>query len=250
MTHVASHNWFHFLVEVVSLLAAPEVRETNLRLLVNRSVMSGNFGQALQVLGAECFDRFMPSADWGKVECKTLVQPDGVWTPSHYHNDPLRSDHLDCGFTDPKAAKDLYQKAWPKRSPLKTKIVIERLETSIERCTNQDAFIEHFRKAGFQVVSPESLSFSEQVELFYDADVIVGISGAAFANLVFCRPGTRIVCARSEESGSATYSKLSDGLDLDFSYYDAKGTGNSPIRDYARFGVDAEEMHATALRGG
>lgn len=46
---------------------------------------------------------------------------------------------------------------------------------------------------GFTVIEPERLSFSEQVRMFASADIVVGVTGAAFANLIFCRPATRIV---------------------------------------------------------
>jgi len=45
---------------------------------------------------------------------------------------------------------------------------------------------------GFAIVEPEKLSFVEQVSLFSNAKVVVGSSGAAMANIVFCRPGTEI----------------------------------------------------------
>ncbi|HQV89646.1 MAG TPA: glycosyltransferase family 61 protein [Nitrosomonas sp.] len=46
---------------------------------------------------------------------------------------------------------------------------------------------------GFEVVEPEKLTFAEQVALFSSAAVVVGATGAAFANLIFCNPKTRII---------------------------------------------------------
>jgi capsular polysaccharide biosynthesis protein len=42
-------------------------------------------------------------------------------------------------------------------------------------------------------VDPATLAFADQVQLFSQADVIVGAHGSAFANLIWCRPGTRVV---------------------------------------------------------
>jgi capsular polysaccharide biosynthesis protein len=42
-------------------------------------------------------------------------------------------------------------------------------------------------------VQPEKLSLDDQVMLFAGADVIVAEFGAAMANVVFCRPGVKIV---------------------------------------------------------
>ncbi|MEH6522045.1 glycosyltransferase family 61 protein [Sulfitobacter sp.] len=246
LTHVWAHNWFHFLIEVVSLLAAPEVRESNLRILVNRSALKGNFLQALQILGAKYIDRIVPAGAWGTVECKMLVRPHGVWEPSHFNKDLSGTDHQNCHFSDPIAARAFYKKAWPTRRPKKTKIVIRRPKTSIARCLNEEAFIDYFVANGYSAVSPETLNFSDQVALFYDADVIAGISGAAFANLVFCRPETRIVCARNSKSGSVTYAKIAEGLGLNFRYHDGETNGDSAIPDFAVFEVNPEVMLAQA----
>ena len=46
---------------------------------------------------------------------------------------------------------------------------------------------------GFVTVSMQDRSLEEQAALFAAADVIVGVHGAALANLAFARPGTRVV---------------------------------------------------------
>jgi capsular polysaccharide biosynthesis protein len=46
---------------------------------------------------------------------------------------------------------------------------------------------------GFVVIEPERLSFAQQVALFASVDIIVGASGAAFANIIFCKPLTKII---------------------------------------------------------
>ena len=51
---------------------------------------------------------------------------------------------------------------------------------------------------GFSVVEPEFLTFSQQVRLFSNADIVVGATGAAMANLIFCKPGTKIIIIISD----------------------------------------------------
>lgn len=45
---------------------------------------------------------------------------------------------------------------------------------------------------GFTIVETENLSFIEQVNLFQSVDQIIAPSGAALANAIFCRKGTRV----------------------------------------------------------
>ena len=46
---------------------------------------------------------------------------------------------------------------------------------------------------GFEVVRPEELSTKDQIKLFEQSKIIVGPTGAGFANVLFCKPGTIVV---------------------------------------------------------
>ncbi|MBM5461513.1 glycosyltransferase family 61 protein [Pseudomonas sp. P66] len=58
---------------------------------------------------------------------------------------------------------------------------------------------------GFEVVEPEKLSFAEQVAVFSSADIVVGATGAAFANLLFCKPGTQLVIMIAQLENTSYY---------------------------------------------
>ena len=40
---------------------------------------------------------------------------------------------------------------------------------------------------------PEFLSFKKQIKLFNSSSLIIGAHGAAFTNIIFCKPGTKII---------------------------------------------------------
>ncbi len=54
-------------------------------------------------------------------------------------------------------------------------------------------------RLGFTVVSPERLRVAEQVRLFARAAGVAGPQGSAFANLLFCRSGVRVLALQQEE---------------------------------------------------
>ena len=58
---------------------------------------------------------------------------------------------------------------------------------------NQEELAESFLSKGWAVISPEDLSLSDQIAHFHNAEVIVGEHGAAFTNLLWCRPGCRVL---------------------------------------------------------
>ena len=68
---------------------------------------------------------------------------------------------------------------------------------------------------GFKPIVLENISFTEQISLFQNANCIVGLHGAAFANLSFCNPGIKVIEFRSHSSGSVI-ENLAKKLDLNY----------------------------------
>ncbi len=61
------------------------------------------------------------------------------------------------------------------------------------RLRNREAVEAAMTELGFLVVRPDLLSFAEQAAIIGGADFVVGESGAAMANIGFCRPGTKVL---------------------------------------------------------
>jgi capsular polysaccharide biosynthesis protein len=52
---------------------------------------------------------------------------------------------------------------------------------------------ERLRQLDFTVVAPEEHTVDEQIDIFRNADLVVGCAGAAFANVLYCRRDTTVV---------------------------------------------------------
>jgi capsular polysaccharide biosynthesis protein len=88
------------------------------------------------------------------------------------------------------------ERPWPRR------VLIRRSSTTRSMVNEQEveaALLAH----GFETVYPERLSFAQQVQLFQGADMVVGTTGAAMANSIFCRPDARIVICLSAHPAHA-----------------------------------------------
>jgi len=72
------------------------------------------------------------------------------------------------------------------------KLYITRADAGTRRCTNDDEIYGLLAKDGYERVALASMPFIEQAMLFYRADTIVAHHGAGLANLVFCRPDTKL----------------------------------------------------------
>lgn len=94
---------------------------------------------------------------------------------------------------------------------------------------NAEAVSEWLVRHSFIECFLEELSVVEQIALFRDADVVAGIHGAGLANLVYCRPGTRVVEVLPEHWGWPFYRSLSAAVGLDYRCVSA--TADEPLRD-------------------
>lgn len=68
---------------------------------------------------------------------------------------------------------------------------------------------------GLNHVVLENTTLSEQISLFASADVIIAQHGAALANVIWCRPGTRIIEIAARGYRERVFPPLSKGLGLD-----------------------------------
>ena len=53
----------------------------------------------------------------------------------------------------------------------------------------------------FTFVQLDKLSFYDQVQHFNNAEYIIGLHGAGFANLTFCKKNTKVIEFRMEKTG-------------------------------------------------
>ena len=81
--------------------------------------------------------------------------------------------------------------------------------------TNRAAMIEAMKPLRFVAIQPEKLSFDEQVLTFAEAEIVVCEFGAALANVLFCRPGTKIVEVIAEGQHDPWSSNLCAMLELE-----------------------------------
>jgi len=73
------------------------------------------------------------------------------------------------------------------------RIYLSRGQNRRRILVSEDLLIERLCPLNFQVLDPALLTIDDQIACFRNADVVVGPTGAAFANVLYCKPGTRVV---------------------------------------------------------
>ncbi|GAU09368.1 glycosyltransferase family 61 protein [Desulfoplanes formicivorans] len=100
------------------------------------------------------------------------------------------------------------------KSKICKKIFLARKESS-NRNYNQKEIQIVLQNFGFKTIFMEDLTLQEQIIAFMQAEFIIGPSGAAWTNIIFCRPGTKALSWLPEKiknfsvfSSLAVYSKV------------------------------------------
>ena len=98
------------------------------------------------------------------------------------------------------------------------KIFIDRSESRFNHCQiiNNNEVMNCLNNLGFSIYKTGELSISEQIYLFNNAKIIIGAHGAAFTNLVFCKPNTKIIEIIPRAHPNEVNKKISEVKKLDY----------------------------------
>lgn len=178
LAYTAGDSYFHWMLDVLPRLDL--IQQSGIP--IDRYVFSYmanpplSFQQeTLDMLGIPEEVRFQPQADT-HIQIRRLVVPSLIGHTSRY----------------PKWAVDyLRRRLLPAAGH--SRIYISRSDARHRRVANEEQVIKLLEAYGFVAISLRHRSVSEQIGLFASAEVIVSPHGANLTNLIFCRPGTRVI---------------------------------------------------------
>ena len=98
------------------------------------------------------------------------------------------------------------------------RLYVGREGVKYRRVINEPAVLSRLEAAGFESVSGHAIDFRTEVETFANADVIIGVHGAGLANLIFARPGTKVIEILDPLHAIPSYYNLSIRLGHHYSY--------------------------------
>lgn len=188
-------NYAHWLTEVLPRIAAfcAEEQFKHIPIVVNDGLHDNIMESLFVVAGREREIVTLPIGRALQVDALYLTSVVG-YVPFERRNSKL-SGHSH-GVFSPSAfelirnkvtsiAERLPEQPWPEKIYL-------RRNSGGRKVTNAAALHELLLAQGYVIVEPEKLTFMQQVQLFQNAKQVVAPTGAALANAVFCKPGTRI----------------------------------------------------------
>lgn len=85
---------------------------------------------------------------------------------------------------------------------------ISRADAKFRRCVNEEAIFKIAQSYGFEKLRNEGKTFAEQLDIYADADAIMGPHGAGFTNMVFAPSDAKIIEFFPKNRRPAFYSSL------------------------------------------
>lgn len=98
------------------------------------------------------------------------------------------------------------------------RIFLSRKNASSRRKYNEEEAFLVLEKFGFKKICPEAYSVLEQAAIFNQASHIVGVTGAAFSNLLFCKPTAKVLCITNYKLSVSIFSTIAHFVGLEFYY--------------------------------
>lgn len=192
---VPAINWAHWITEMLPKIAvfakAPHLK--NLPILVDAGIPATMLESVKALLGD---DREIVSANRGEP-----VYARKVWCVSptaHVPYEYRTSSHVrfeDASFCESALSmmRAAVISAYGRCTSAAERLYVKRRPNAARAIKNTDDVEEALRSMGFEIVEPDTLSFSEQVRAFSNARLIVGQAGAGLANFAFAPEGAFII---------------------------------------------------------
>lgn len=214
-----SFNYYHFLFEALVKFKFLKDINSNVPLLVDEIVeRTPQFKELLDLFNTKRDVIFVKKH--AKVNVKKLhhIGLLNVIPPNFKNNSKIELDHVlferdSLRFIRTKLLNNL-----PKVAAYK-KIYLSRKGASGRRKFNEDEISNLLMDKGFEVIAPQDYSILEQISLFNNADVIIGGSGAAFTNLIFCNENAKVfVLSKSTLRKLNIFSTIAEYVGCDLKY--------------------------------
>jgi len=141
---------------------------------------------------------------------------DEIIVPSIACPQPMRL-YPNASYCAPWTIEYLQSKAQPYMISDDThakKVFISRTDATARNTTNEDDVFSILEPYGFKRYCLSSLSFSEQITLFYNAKIIIATHGAGLVNSMFSKPETKVF-ELFQNKIKATYWFLNQMLHID-----------------------------------
>lgn len=199
-TDACAHNYAHWMTEVlprINLFCRAEESQ-EVPLIINDGLHRNLIESLRAVAGDKRQLVTLPTGTAARIQHLSLTSVTG-YVPFERRSKRLKDHSHGCfsPFALQSLRQCLQEKLGAPSGSAMRQIFIKR-NSGIRNIANTSEIEELLIDRGFLVVEPELLTHAQQVALFSNAEVLVGATGAAMANLIFCKPTAKIIIMISD----------------------------------------------------
>lgn len=230
-----SCNWYHWIIEILPKMLFYK-KEYSPKILVEESCKNiQSMAESLQFFSKK-FDVeviFMKTEKTYLVKNLYFVNEVNKLMynaiDNDLHNPPLyyyRQESL-------KKLRESFLKNRTNQKLESEKIYLERKNTH-RIAKNEDSLLKTLHNQGVNNVDLVGLNIIEQINVFNNASVVIGITGAAWTNILFCEPNTKcIIFMPNNYKTYQFYGELAEMLQVEVKYlYYENGSDNHEKSDF------------------
>jgi capsular polysaccharide biosynthesis protein len=176
LNHPAAYNYYHWMLEVLARIHL--LQESRLKIdkyIINHRALPFQL-ETLTACGIAP-DKIIQPDNRFHLQAEELVVPSYVNLPNLWSVNYVRNKFMSHSNM---IRVDGYERIYIKRR-------------AYRKVINEKEILGILDKFNFKSIVLEVMPLKKQLEVFYNAKVIIAPHGAGLANLVFCKPGTTII---------------------------------------------------------
>lgn len=203
--HVHTGNWSHWLLNFLPAVFAAtrlpvEFRDFPLLVPYPSGSRSITFEESLQATWGKRPTTYIPR---GEVKVDELVYvtlpfPHGPFGMTQLPSSGLRVHRESMSAFREFILREIFS---PSHSPARVYLKRSNQTHNILHPNIEHQLISMLERYGFTAIELEKLGFQSQVSIAHNAETIIGIDGSAFANLLFCKEGAKVLSILPSLSG-------------------------------------------------
>ena len=215
-----SKNYFHWLIECLPRFSLIDKIDNKIPLLVDKDLPK-QFYDALSILNQN--NRKLLKIDSGTTyKINKLYYPSQLSVVHDNYNNPIYNQDAIYSKKAINYVRDnVLKKITSQNNQIKSrKLYLSRKNSNYRQLLNSNEIEDFLTKNGFEIIFPEYLSFFAQVQIFSQAKIIVGQSGAGMANFIFAPKDSRILIMMSDvaETNLHLFGLIAQALDINLEY--------------------------------
>ncbi len=161
-----------------------------------------------------------------EIDSGVVIQADEIIIPSLINTsgnwDDVNSRGYICGRKRwlPNWIGNLYRENidLEKSNETKSKIYISRAFADYRKIENEAEIIDLLKSRGYSICHLENMAVLEQIELFSNASIVLGVHGAGFSNIYFCPQNAKVFEFFTEHYHDSSFKVLTNALGLEYYY--------------------------------